>query len=307
MSFRIIFEKINTSKFDERDKILDQAWINKISLPKQGISYDEANLKLRAINLTTYEEYQSVAYVSHYYIPKFQEWISKKDYEVTEIPNGEIELLINEFFHFYLTKICQSDIDAMKNEIVKLRKETYEMQKSFKLFRSYFFEQWNDSIRKSVNKDNELKHQLWETTDHLYEEAVASGFIFQEYGSLTNNLFISTDFTKKEVEEESKIQSRSKSWEQRSTIKKIIDVTNRLKESQENDIINDNINYYKQHRKRRVLDVYIDGEDIYWETSKISLTKKNINEFGEIRSLVVKIDKHINPGKKYKIMLPKTF
>ena len=302
----MIFERINTSKFDEREKVLEHALINKHILPKQGISYDEANLKLRVINLSTWEEYQSVAYVASYYIPKLQEWALQKEFEITEIPNGEIELLMNGFFIFYLTLISQSDIDVMKNEIVKLRKETKELQKSYKLFRDFFFKHWNEGIRKAINKDDELKHKLWESTDSLYNTATASGFLFQEYGSLTNNLFIFSDSSQNNVEygDEQHIPQVS---DQNVSINWIIEMSNKIKDEIDADYINEDTNVYKPPKKKANFTAFIDGENINWEASRMSVVKKNINEFGEAKSLVVKVDKHINPGRKYKVLIPKSF
>ena len=56
-----------------------------------------------------------------------------------------------QIFKFQLKKIEKSDIESLKQEICRMKKDNEQLKGELKLFRYYFLHLWRDKFRKDIN------------------------------------------------------------------------------------------------------------------------------------------------------------
>ena len=78
-----------------------------------------------------------------------------------------------EIFKFGLAKQAKSEIDGLKQDIASMRKDNVRLQGSLKLFRYYFLQIWREKNRHAIDSRPELRQELVNSTQGLYDEVQA--------------------------------------------------------------------------------------------------------------------------------------
>ena len=131
---------------------------------------DRANVTVRVKNTDTLDEYRGESFCNPLFFEKISQWIKKKKYEV-------------EIFKFPLKKVPKSDVEILKQEICQMRKDNTRLKGELKMFRYYFLNMWKERSRIVIQEKPELKQELVESAQNLYDQMKTEGIILEEFGS----------------------------------------------------------------------------------------------------------------------------
>ena len=88
-----------------------------------------------------------------------------------------------EIFKFPLKKVPKSDVEILKQEICQMRKDNLRLRGELKMFRYYFLNIWKERSRIIIQEKPELKQELIESAQNLYDQMKTEGIILEEFGS----------------------------------------------------------------------------------------------------------------------------
>ena len=88
-----------------------------------------------------------------------------------------------EIFKFPLKKVPKSDVEILKQEICQMRKDNLRLRGELKMFRYYFLNMWKERSRIVIQEKPELKQELIESAQNLYDQMKTEGIILEEFGS----------------------------------------------------------------------------------------------------------------------------
>ena len=76
-----------------------------------------------------------------------------------------------------------------------MKKDNEKLKGELKLFRYYFLHLWRDKYKKEINQheNQEFRHKLVQSTNHLYDTVDANGLILEEFGAKTYYLTFNSD------------------------------------------------------------------------------------------------------------------
>jgi len=101
------------------------------------------NVRIRVKN-NQLDEFTGETYLNPQYLDKVQRWVKKNKFQCVPLNNDlEMELKV-EIFKFHLSKSVKGDVETLKQDIAKMRKENAEIKGQMKLFRYYFLHIWRE-------------------------------------------------------------------------------------------------------------------------------------------------------------------
>ncbi|CDW88536.1 UNKNOWN [Stylonychia lemnae] len=144
---------------------------------------NKPNLNIRVKNTDTLDEYRGQAYLNTAFNEKMNRWIKKGKYQCKMFNNNaELELRV-EIFKFMLKKVPKTEVELLKQELCMMRKENQRIKGEQKLFRYYFLNMWKDRSRQFFYDKPEMRMELLESSQNLYDQSEATGVIMEEFGS----------------------------------------------------------------------------------------------------------------------------
>jgi hypothetical protein len=179
MVIKVFFERLESAHRSAEDHDLGGA-----EDPQQ------ANVSVRVKNTDTLDEFRGESFCNPLFFEKISQWIKKKKYETKAINNNsEMELKV-EIFKFPLKKVPKSDEEILKQEICSMRKDNQRLKGELKMFRYYFLNMWKERSRIVISEKQELKQELVESAQNLYDQMKTEGIILEEFGSKVHYLKI---------------------------------------------------------------------------------------------------------------------
>eukprot|EP00347_Sterkiella_histriomuscorum_P007525 403348586 len=146
-------------------------------------SPDKTLLHVRVKNTDNLDEYKGSMHIETAFIDKLNRWIKKGKYQCNIFNHtSEMELKV-EMFKTQLKKQAKDEIQQLKQELCMMRKENQRVKGEQKLFRHYFLNMWKDKCRQYLFDKPELKLELIESCQNLYDQYEAIGVIMEEFGS----------------------------------------------------------------------------------------------------------------------------
>ena len=76
-------------------------------------------------------------------------------------------------------------MEQLKQDICMMRKENGKLKGELKLFRYYFLHLWRDKQRYAILEKPELRQELIESAQNLYDAVEANGLTLEDFGSKT--------------------------------------------------------------------------------------------------------------------------
>ncbi len=85
------------------------------------------NVRIRVKN-SQLDEFTGETYLNPQYLDKVQRWVKKNKFQCVPLNNDlEMELKV-EIFKFHLNKSAKGDVDTLKQDIAKMRKDNAEIK-----------------------------------------------------------------------------------------------------------------------------------------------------------------------------------
>jgi len=131
--------------------------------------------------LATEEKQQSAKFSE-----QLEKWLNKGKYQCELLNNGtELELSLKDGFRKYtLERQPKTDMDRMKQEICRMKKENERLMGEQRMFRNYFFCDWSDKDRQHLNQEPaDKRHDLISGIKFLYDVLSAKGQVDLQFGS----------------------------------------------------------------------------------------------------------------------------
>eukprot|EP00347_Sterkiella_histriomuscorum_P017103 403350657 len=125
----------------------------------------------------TLDEYQIKAQVNPELNASIDKWIEKRKYRVDETIN-DLQVVFGGIYPpFCLQKSAKTDAELIKEELNELKKEKLMLMREHKLFMHYYFQFWDEKMRKNILSKNYLIDTIVESAQNLYDQHDGLAFV----------------------------------------------------------------------------------------------------------------------------------
>ena len=123
---------------------------------------DTPNTVIIVKNTETLDEYQVKVQINPDYLQTIEKWVNKRKYKIDETLN-DLRIEIGSLFDISLPRSPKSDAELIREELNELKKEKQLLLRESKLFMHYYFEYWDEKMRKNVTSKDYLVEAIVES------------------------------------------------------------------------------------------------------------------------------------------------
>ena len=121
------------------------------------------------------------------YLTKLEKWIARRRYSIDRVysDHGEKLAVSVEIFSFTLDQVERDDLDILKEEFAQLQRMSRELDDEILLFNYSVFgtTSWSDQARKGLVFTQDLRSEMVNTVESLYDKINVLGHVSEESGS----------------------------------------------------------------------------------------------------------------------------